>query len=650
MNWVRELCDLYEKNKDLAGKVENGRYGESLILLPLYHTTVAAQITVTINEEGEFLRAEQVSEEDKLTVIPVTEKSAARTASVEPHPLCDNLKYLAGDYMEYVIPDKGKDFSENHKLYIEALEKWAVSSLTHKKVTAIWRYLQKKELMENLIFHGILKLDESGKVCDGEKIQKVAQVDAFVRFRIEEGWDETKNVLDCERGAESPACWLDCTLHDAYLLYCRSLTKQQGLSYLTGNETQIAYLHPKKIRNEGDGAKLISANDKENFTFRGRFTSKEEAFSIGYDDSQKAHNALKWIIRRQGRTWNGLTVVTWESDLNELPDWGKDTDSVCDDYEDYKARDGWDNEEDLENQYQGTKLREAVRFQAAIAGYEKGLTVNSKTMLMAFDAATTGRLAMMECQALSSSVYLENLMHWYENCGWLQPKFKNKTYYLYYGMVGIKDIANMLYGVESNDILVLKGSNERMYSEVCKRLIPCIMNGQEIPEDMVRLAVQKASSPVSYDKSYNWERVLALACSLVKKKYIEKSGNKEEWTVALNKESQDRNYLYGRLLAVADRIEYRTFERDENRQTNAKRYMNAFSGQPFHTWKVIEERLQAYFSRLSFQERIYYERLIEEICWQFREGEFERNDGLNGLYLLGLHNQAYALRNKTEEE
>ena len=56
----------------------------------------------------------------------------------------------------------------------------------------------------------------------------------------------------------------------------------------------------KKIRNEGDGAKLISANDSQNFTYRGRFITKEEAFAVGNETSQKLHNALKWIIRKQG--------------------------------------------------------------------------------------------------------------------------------------------------------------------------------------------------------------------------------------------------------------------------------------------------------------------------------------------------------------
>ncbi len=60
--------------------------------------------------------------------------------------------------------------------------------------------------------------------------------------------------------------------------------------------------------------------------------------------------------------------------------------------------------------------------------------------------------------------------------------------------------------------------------------------------------------------------------------------------MALDKEETNRSYLYGRLLAVADRIEYRTYdEKDKARVTNAKRYMSTFSQRPFETWKMIEE-------------------------------------------------------------
>ena len=126
--------------------------------------------------------------------------------------------------------------------------------------------------------------------------------------------------------------------------------------------------------------------------------------------------------------------------------------------------------------------------------------------------------------------------------------------------------------------------------------------------------------------------------------------------MALNEGNCERDYLYGRLLAVADRIEFRTLERDENgkvtesRQTNAKRFMNAFSQQPFRTWKVIEEQIQPYLLKLSIQDRLFFTSLIDEICWKFQDEDFEKNDGLNGLYLLGFHHQIYKLRYDKEEE
>lgn len=123
--------------------------------------------------------------------------------------------------------------------------------------------------------------------------------------------------------------------------------------------------------------------------------------------------------------------------------------------------------------------------------------------------------------------------------------------------------------------------------------------------------------------------------------------------MALNKESHDRNYLYGRLLAVADWVESRTFDkkdRDANRQTNARRYMSMFSQRPFETWKVIEESLEPYFQKLKYQDMVYYRRQLEDICELFNEDTYEDNTKLNGLYLLGFHSQSYELRYKKPDE
>ena len=123
------LLQIYDRNQDKIGRDRiSGRYLLTT-LLPPFHTTVTAQITVTIDQNGTFMRAERVEANDKMTIIPVSEKSGSRTAGKEPHPLCDNLRYLAGDYPEY-YKDDGSCFS----LYIEQLQKWEQSGFCHEKV------------------------------------------------------------------------------------------------------------------------------------------------------------------------------------------------------------------------------------------------------------------------------------------------------------------------------------------------------------------------------------------------------------------------------------------------------------------------------------------------------------------------------------
>ena len=165
--------------------------------------------------------------------------------------------------------------------------------------------------------------------------------------------------------------------------------------------------------------------------------------------------------------------------------------------------------------------------------------------------------------------------------------------------------------------------------------------------------------PLIYKERKNWERVLTLACSMVKKQRKER--NREEWNVALDRKETDRSYLYGRMLAVAEKIEESTYsETDNGRVTNARRYMNTFSQRPFDTWMVIEESIQPYLTKLK-RDRIkqynYYEKELHEIQNTFDVKTFKNNSKLDGLYLLGFHSQWYEMtcgkqniENKKEEE
>ena len=372
------------------------------------------------------------------------------------------------------------------------------------------------------------------------------------------------------------------------------------------------------------------------------------------------HNALKWIIRKQGRSFDTLTMVTWESDMKEMPPWDADTETISsmsatetipetgeEDLQTLFQDDipaGWEEEAEEFPEYDGNPAT-ARQFYSALEGYRKQVENTSHMVLMAFDAATTGRLSLAEFKTMETSRYLDNIRKWHEQCGWIQWKYKDGHRKSYYGVPGVRDIADILYGLESNGRITIADKNgKRLYAELGRRLIPCIWDNRNIPYDLLMTAVNKASMPQAYKERYNWKRVLTLACSFVKKHRYERE--KEEWNVALDKECKIRDYLYGRLLAVADRIEYRTYERDKDtsRVTNAKRYMSTFSQRPFDTWKIIEENLQPYLNKLSIAERKYYENLIDSICELFDVDEFQDNDKLDGLYLLGFHSQSYDLK------
>ena len=636
MNYVNELIDLYNKNQDKIGVIEY-RGDIPYVLLPPFHTTVTAQITVTIDQNGNFMRAELVVQDDKMTIIPVTEKSGSRTAGKEPHPLCDNLRYLAGDYKDYY-----KDDGVCNELYMSQIEKWETYS--HEKVKAIYLYLKKATLIKDLVEQKIIKLNDNNQIDDKENMEGIVQTKAFVRFIIRSTGENLHREIPDE-------CWKDRTLQDCYIKYVRSQEREKGMCYLTGNMESISYLHSKKIRNEGDGAKLISANDSQNFTYRGRFANREEAVAVGSETSQIVHNTLKWIIRKQGAFFDTMTIVTWESDQLSMPKWNMDTESIITEYENEQEENDWDSWDDdwsEEEEVSDGNPITAEKFYKALNGYGKKVDNTSNMILLAFDAATPGRLAMIENVTLDTVRYLKNIEKWHNDCNWIHEKWKDGKRIQFWGMVGVRDIADILFGIENKGKLsIVDGNGKKLYAEVAKRLLPCIWYGSNIPYDYVNLAVVKASNPLTYKERKNWERVLTLACSMVKKN--EKDRNKEEWNVALDKSAKDRSYLYGRLLAVADRIEYMTYDaKDNGRITNAKRYMSTFSQRPYETWKVIEENIQPYLAKLDVVKRKYYENLLSEICNLFDIDKFKENKKLDGLYLLGFHSQEYDLRFKKE--
>lgn len=307
MSWTDELYKVYEQQ---CGTVQH----DGTVLLPVSHSTANAQIEVTLKSDGTFVSAAALSKEEGLnTIIPVTEDSGGRTSGICAMPLADKLIYLCGDYNKYADKDNAQYF----KLYIEQLERWKNSKHSHASVNAIYSYISQKTLMRDLVENHILQInEETGLLEDKVNIAGIKQADAFVRFRVYGEKSET---------------WLDKSLYDSFIAWNNEEMASVGLCYATGNIQPVTYKHPSKIRNTGDKSKLISANDESGFTYRGRFSDKTEAISVSYDFSQKMHNALRWLIQRQGISvvesgkkkesmqFDTLQLVVWTSSMQNNP-------------------------------------------------------------------------------------------------------------------------------------------------------------------------------------------------------------------------------------------------------------------------------------------------------------------------------------------
>ena len=121
--------------------------------------------------------------------------------------------------------------------------------------------------------------------------------------------------------------------------------------------------------------------------------------------------------------------------------------------------------------------------------------------------------------------------------------------------------------------------------------------------------------------------------------------------MGLEQDNTSRDYLYGRLLAIAERLEDMSlYVAGESRSTTAARLMQRFADRPSSTWRHIELALQPYIQRLKNNRAGFLHNtqiLMDEVMNKFTEGEFVNDKPLSGEFLLAYHSQRLELRNKT---
>ena len=120
--------------------------------------------------------------------------------------------------------------------------------------------------------------------------------------------------------------------------------------------------------------------------------------------------------------------------------------------------------------------------------------------------------------------------------------------------------------------------------------------------------------------------------------------------MTLEMDRKSRDYLYGRLLAIADSIErcaLNLADEGKKRETNAGRLMQRFADRPFSTWRTIETSLVPYKARLRSQRGpllFKREQLLDDTMATFKADDFVNDAPLTGEFLLGYHCQRQDLR------
>lgn len=621
MPWMSQLLKTYESR---AGKMLDEP------LTPIAHMNSNAQIEVTLSLDGEFKNASEVPKDNASTLIPVIEASAGRASGIAPHPLCDNLSYIAGDFYHYCNEDKLRKVAQDRfEKYIANLRKWAESEFSHQKVRTILNYLSKRTLAEDLIKSGLLELTEDGflnhKKVSGQPYEKV-----LVRFRI----------LGSEGGMDGT--WQDTSLIDAYTHYYLSIQHgSKDICYLLGEESTISENHPKGIVAANYGAKLISANDVRGYTYRGRFQNAEQACTISYEASQKIHSALTWLAKTQGAfigKQDKRTFICWNPEGKKIPD-------IFNVFSEFGLG---EEDDDLKQSTEASYRRNLIR---TFQGYRDQFNETDSVIIIALDAATTGRLAITYYNELAASDFLDRIVYWGKTCNWYYLKFneQQKPYYAVETPI-FRRIVECAFGRERDKFIDV---DDKVLKEQTQRLVKCMVEGQRIPYDIVHALTIRASMPLAYSQ-INRENVLSTACALISKHICDRydiERREEKRSMKLNPDNHDRSYLFGRLLAVLEYVERITYVRGEDRDPNAIRLQSAYVNHPMRTWKTLNDLLRPYFQKLNPGAREYYQRLISEITGSFREEDGEyMNTELKETYLLGYYLQRAELNITKDKE
>lgn len=616
---------------------------QQTVLLPVYHSNKKSTgandiIEITLSENGDFIKAEWVPK-DQIIIFPITENSIIRAGKViAPHPLCDELSYLAKEFD-----------SEKHNEYIKNLNDWIVymeERNCNRLLRIVSRYIFKETIYQdciNNLFSGLnyqINNDFSITINPQEKSEKVMQLEkTFITFKVETESSISQN-LTVSTNRE---------IHQNYIDYVRYNNEKQLQTQcdISGEVTYCVSRHRGLLGN----AKLISISN-HNETYYGRFDSGDEVVHIGYEVSQKIHLMIKYFLENhenRKQLGDSSYLINWFSDDIGNTEIVKLTNTISP----YDDVDDEDIDEDITPKTLGGGISSAIN--DYITGKKRDVDQEGKFYLMILDKIVNGRISVKYFKELPKSDLFERVEKWYQTASW--PFYSVKSKHESPRTPSLFLFADAIFGNE-NSKGYIECKAEKLRTKTVERLLPCILEHKKIPLDLKNRMFENLCKRSSYHKT--WNLVLYVGCSILKKYQLDYQIRKEVKDV-LELDKQERSYLYGRLLAVYEKLEQDALrtnfsEDSENRITNAERLWTAYTKMPARTLQILEEKIRPYKERLKknhYGNAIYYDKLTTTIMNQLGDLDnftIEKNKPLNEEFIFGYYGQKQEFYKKRETQ
>ena len=624
-----------------SGLVDNfNDLNNSAVLLPIFHTNKRSNngkdiIEITLNEEGDFLRANYL-EKNEIIIFPITEASVARANDKAPHPLSDELSYITTAFSQ-----------EKSDAYMENLGKWVhFNGEGHENVilNSIWTYLKKDTLLDDIIDYlyprSVYKVDANKIVVSVDDKNITLSSKDFITFCIETKAKRNRKVSK------------DKELHKNFISFVESTLDKlpKELCDISGLQTYCT----KKHRGLMGNAKLISVSNHIE-TYYGRFEDGSSVTKVGYITSQKIHNMLKYLLENTSTSHTldaSSKVITWPS--VDLQDYDYDfmneqTFSETEDENDLVSF----LDDDMEEY--SIKSKKAQVINDHIRG--KMLSTHATTYqdfdnlrfyVLIIDKVSNGRISVKYFREIFMGDLTNRISNWYATTNWQYGYGK----YLKVKTPSLSQIANVTYGHFNKDSKRIEMYDDALRKKTVERLLPSIVDGKKIPMDIVNKTMNNLSKRIAYKEG--WDTLLNTACSVLKK--YKWDYKREEVTSKLDEMNNSRDYLYGRLLAVIELIE--TTATSSDKITNAEKLWATYMQSPQKTYGILIKRIRPYLDRLKKNNKYYYyyDTLLSELTNAINDLDLsngQQNSRLNEDFIFGYYaqkKQTYTKKVKQGEE